>query len=370
MNRSTSLATIITTLLASFAAGCGANTSPITDGGQEASSLGDSSAEASVDANNCGMCGCDFTGRHEQRVTVEATFCSMSGGAPLPPDSGVGADDGGDAGAPSDAAAQDPATCEIDCQRACSNVNYFGRPFAAGGTCSRESATSVLCVLMFPCGRAPAGLDVERNAPLTDDLFANYLAECATIEAASVDAFERLARELRAFGAPESLARAADRSARDEAQHAAMMRALASEHGAAPHRYTVRDGGTRTLASLAHENAVEGCVRETWGALLAAWQREYAEHPAVREAMQTIAIDEQKHGALAWRVARWAEPLLDDETRASIDGAREEAFDRLIAELAAPQDPTFARAVGLPDAGTAVAMASALRASVAALARA
>jgi hypothetical protein len=404
--KSPSLARIITTILASVGGltACGAEVSPVVDGGdtgvdvRRGDATRDDVASDSLPDRMCGMCGCDFTGRAETNVPMRAEFCSASGqGEDRRPiaDSGSGFIAPFDAGAiadvaapprpdvpspprdvsvpidvPSDVvttdAAPDPATCALDCQRACDGVFIPGAPPNGGlRSCERVDAMTVRCIAMFPCGRAPDGLDVLRDSGADPmDPIAVYLAECATIEAASVEAFERLARELRAYGAPEHLARAAARSAIDESKHAVMLGELAAERGARAHEFIIRDGSQRTLEDLAHENAVEGCVRETWGALLAAYQREHAEDTSVREAMQVIAVDEQKHASLAWRVATWAEARLDDEPREKIRRDREAAFDQLLAELEREPEASFARAMGLPSAPVALAMARALRAAL------
>jgi hypothetical protein len=47
---------------------------------------------------------------------------------------------------------------------------------------------------------------------------------------------------------------------------------LARRHGVAPLPIKVGAFPARSLEDLAVENATEGCVRETYGALLALWQ--------------------------------------------------------------------------------------------------
>jgi hypothetical protein len=56
----------------------------------------------------------------------------------------------------------------------------------------------------------------------------------------------------------------------------------------------------RSLEELAVENAVEGCVRETYGALTAIWQARTAKDPSVAAAVRRIARDETRHAALSW----------------------------------------------------------------------
>ena len=81
-------------------------------------------------------------------------------------------------------------------------------------TCFRESADSVLCVTRPPpCeGRRPVGLRSAERAG--EPGFLRHLADVAWLEAASVDAFRLVRRELHAHGAPRRLLRAASRSKR------------------------------------------------------------------------------------------------------------------------------------------------------------
>jgi hypothetical protein len=119
---------------------------------------------------------------------------------------------------------------------------------------------------------------------------------CARLEAASIPAFQVLTRELRARRAPVALVSAAMCAVQDEVRHRRATAALARRYGAEPMRPSF--GPTpvdRTLEAIATENAVEGCVRETYGALVALWQARHARDPVVAAAMAPIAADETRH---------------------------------------------------------------------------
>lgn len=94
-------------------------------------------------------------------------------------------------------------------------------------TCVRTAPEEVLCVAEpYPCeGRRPYGWlpSLRREARA----FERHLADAAQLEAASVDAFALLVRELREHRAPRRLARAASRAGRDERRHARVAAALA-----------------------------------------------------------------------------------------------------------------------------------------------
>jgi hypothetical protein len=171
----------------------------------------------------------------------------------------------------------------------------------------------------------------------------------ARLEAASVDAFRHLRRELIAHQAPRRLVRAAERAARDEIRHARVTRALAHRYGAIAADPRVAPSGIRDLETIARENAVEGCVHEAFGALVASWQAKVASDPVIRAAMARIAIDETRHAALAFQVGAWLAGRLDALARARVDAARRGAIDTLV--VRAKEAPSALRApLGLPTA--------------------
>jgi hypothetical protein len=180
----------------------------------------------------------------------------------------------------------------------------------------------------------------------------------ARLEAASVDAFRHLRRELVAHGAPRRLVRAAERAARDEVRHARLASALARRYGGSPIPAHVAPGPVRSLEAMAAENAVEGCVREAFGALLAHWQAVCAGDPVIRAAMKRIARDETRHAALALQVDAWAHGRLDARARNRVAEAREGARRELLAEADATYAPPALRGpLGLPTGKEARALA-------------
>ena len=201
------------------------------------------------------------------------------------------------------------------------------------------------------CGRRTAGLWVSRSAASdsAETAVGRVLAEMAALEAASVGAFRVLARELEAHGAPQRLCLAARRAAADEIRHACIMRALARRRGAIAPKVRMSRRAQRSLLQIAVENCVEGCVRETFGALVATWQARQARDPELRRAMRVIARDEVRHAALAHRIAVWLERQLDAEQRAVVDAAKQRAVADLRRELAGgAAAPDVATAAGFP----------------------
>jgi hypothetical protein len=206
------------------------------------------------------------------------------------------------------------------------------------------------------CQRAGGrGSEGVRVAPTS-----HLLAQLAQLEAASVPAFARLRAELRSHGAPRSLLRASSRARRDEVRHARTMKALARRRGGTITAPTIDATSTRSIEALAIENVVEGCVHETYGALLAHWQSMHARDREVRDAMKRIARDETRHAALAWKAHRWMDRRLDRSTRARIDEARRAATAKLRSELTIEPDSQAIRDLGVPSAQHAVALLDAL----------
>ena len=102
------------------------------------------------------------------------------------------------------------------------------------------------------------------------------------------------------------------------------MSSLAARFGGSEWPVNVKPSGTRPLVDVAAENAAEGCVCETFGAALAAWQAQWAEDRAVRRAMRAIARDEAEHAALGWAVPPDAVERVDQARTRALESVRVE----------------------------------------------
>jgi hypothetical protein len=254
-----------------------------------------------------------------------------------------------------------PPNCampQVDCARICTGpadpalqcevANGFGCDVDAEAFVAPDGAPIVVeCDKCTGAGRRPPGLLRSRSHCATNALGA-FFAGVAHLEAASVHAFMMLADELRAYGAPAELVRAARRSAQDERRHARTMSGIARTHGAEPPPVRVARAHRRSFAAIALDNAVEGCVRETLGALVATWQATHAEDERIARAMSRIAADETRHAALAWAIARWMEPRLDNRSRKRLVAGRRRAVDALRRCSFAVLCPAHMRVAGLP----------------------
>jgi hypothetical protein len=211
-------------------------------------------------------------------------------------------------------------------------------------------------------GRRPEGLirarraetvgrsDVDRRDPV-----GLFFARIAHLEAAAVPAFEILARELEALGAPRALVSGARAAAADEVRHAIVTSAIARRRGVEPAPIRIAPRPLRDRLALARDNVAEGCVRETFGALVGTYQAMRAEDDDIAEAMVGIAADETGHAALSHAIATWALTGIDDEpSRESLRAERRRAIAVLREEAHAEHDPVVARAAGLPAPALAV----------------
>lgn len=196
-------------------------------------------------------------------------------------------------------------------------------------------------------GRLTAGTNAPRR-PEHGDEVGRYFAQVAGLEAAAVHAFERLANELTSHGAPEHLVALSRRSADDERRHTHSMAALARRYGVGPSTSETVPGAPRPLFAITLENAVEGCVRETYGAVVAHHQAQTARDPVVAAAMHQVAEDETRHAALSWSIAEWALPKLTADEQRRVRQAQRAAIAELREHTKRPEPAALVEQAGLP----------------------
>lgn len=196
-------------------------------------------------------------------------------------------------------------------------------------------------------GRRPAGLHAAGGVDCEDAL-GRHFAQAAHLEAASINAFLRLREELALHGADGELQDRALVSALEEVLHTEATAQLARRFGATPRRPEVEALPLRPLFAVALDNAVEGCVRETFGALVAHHQALHARDEQVRSLMAGIAEDETRHAELSWAIDRWAREQLSATEREALRAARQEAVATLRREVTAPLEAALVEEAGMP----------------------
>lgn len=161
---------------------------------------------------------------------------------------------------------------------------------------------------------------VQSEITSTDEALGREWAERALGEHASVPAFAAFTIALMSNNAPPALVQDALTAAMDEIRHAKTSFEIASlllgttvEPGPIPpstHTFAA------DLTSLAVAAAQEGCIDETLSALAAAYEVDTRldQNPRINEStkamlkakIRTIALEEARHSALAWRTVLWA----------------------------------------------------------------
>lgn len=246
---------------------------------------------------------------------------------------------------------------ELDCRRQCgSDVSSCK---LTGDTVS--GTPIVECTTRSECGagRRPAGYVPETFEARS--ALGTYYAEMALLERASVPAFRALYTDLAQLGAPRSLRERAKRAITDERAHTRIVGRLARAHGAKlPRaRRTRAAPPSRSVVAIATENAVEGCARETFAALVATFQSAHAS-PELRATFARIARDETRHAALSHDVHTFLLTKLAPRERQKVTRAYEAALDELVAHGVGL--PARARAwLGLPTSDDTTTLVKALR---------
>jgi len=203
-------------------------------------------------------------------------------------------------------------------------------------------------------GRRPEAL--RSRGPQVRDL-GDFFAGVAHLEAAAVPAFAQLARELRAHGAPDGLVRDAVAARDDEVRHTRATRRLTQRFGGRVVRPRLGRAKRRSLFEMALHNATEGCVRETFGALVAKVQAARAEDSEVRAELAKIAEDETRHAELSWAVDQWARARLSEEEVAALDAAQREASMTLQRDVAYEWPMDVQTTAGMPNAAASAKLA-------------
>jgi hypothetical protein len=129
-----------------------------------------------------------------------------------------------------------------------------------------------------------------------------------------VASFARFTMQLMAIGAPASLIAEATRAQGDEIRHTRICLGIASSLA----NETIGLGGLPVdgaldlagdVSAILVDTIREACVNETIAAAQCQAAGQAATDPMIREALNEIAEDEQRHATLAWKTVRW---ILDE----------------------------------------------------------
>jgi hypothetical protein len=143
-----------------------------------------------------------------------------------------------------------------------------------------------------------------------------------------------------------------------------MMARVARRHGGSVTAPRVAAAGVRPLREIALENAIEGCVRETYGAAEGLFQSRAASDPRIRRAMRRISADETRHGALSFAVASWLDTRLGPRDRRQIRDAQVAEVEALGRRVGRRRAPELVALAGVPTPAQAETIVSRLRATL------
>jgi hypothetical protein len=178
-----------------------------------------------------------------------------------------------------------------------------------------------------------------------------YWRETQYLEAASVPAFRELAAALEQHRAPADLVARALSAAEEEVEHARLCALELARFDVAPSSVVRRDTQAPSLFDLARDNAREGCVRESFAALLAQYQAHRAATAELRALFSQIAQDEANHAQLAWDIHAWVTGALSDQEVEALRDEMSESLRSLVSDEArlGVEDAAALREVGLGD---------------------
>lgn len=257
-----------------------------------------------------------------------------------------------------------------ECRRICSSNDGdlpTGEPTTASvSSCSgpkidpgRSGAEYTVTCFTCVAGRRHEGYTT--NTEIVDA--ATWLAQAADLETASELAFRILESELAFHHAPEGLLRRCALAREDEIRHERLMGDIATPGpGSRPPGPVAR--APRSLLEIAVENMVEGCVRETFGALMAYSQSVSAHDLRVRAVMAEIFPDEAEHAELSLAIHGWATSRLSDREREEVAAAGALAVEQLARAINTPLAGDASTALGLPSPRLAAQMVRELQANV------
>lgn len=230
----------------------------------------------------------------------------------------------------------DPAYCA----QACPNVSN-------NTLCQPVEADDLLCWNEFcGVGRLTEGVTPRAQAA---GVLGGHFANMAAHEAAAALAFDALGDELQVHGVDASLVRRARRAAREERRHTQLVGTLAQAHAGRFAVNAVTPTETRSLEAIARENAEEGCVRETLGALVGLHQSRHAADAQVRSVMAEVSADELGHAAWSHALDASLQSALPLTARRRVRAAREAALSDAVTRLQRETPHQLRQRLGLPD---------------------
>ncbi len=223
-----------------------------------------------------------------------------------------------------------------------------------GGRAFRDATGTISVARTMGRGDWTAALGALETADLATDARA-VLAERWTREAAfehaSIASFAQLTLDLLALSAPPELLVETQRAALDEIGHAQIAFALATAYGGTPvgpAGLAALPGASRSLPAIARTTFVDGCIGESIASVALAEESRATVDPVLRDALATMAEDEERHAELAWRIVAWALRSGDPEVGRALAAAQADVIAELVALPGNALRKTVLREIVLP----------------------
>lgn len=157
-----------------------------------------------------------------------------------------------------------------------------------------------------------------------------HFAKAYHAEASAVGAFLQLRKELAFHNAPQKLLDRCFLAAKEEIVHAQVMAKLAKKYKGELPRLDFGTFEPRSLIELAIDNAVEGCIFETFSALKVLQQFHNTDDLLFARTMKQIALDEISHAELAWDIHNYLMTKLSKEEQKIVRDIQQQAVTKLL----------------------------------------
>ena len=227
-------------------------------------------------------------------------------------------------------------SCQEICYTLVSQMPQGDGRTLCGGTYNYSGSTdehSVTCNVAYHCpteGRRHAQIKSVQHIHTTDQL-GRYFVQALHSESSSVAAFLQLRKELIHHQAPEELIRRCWEAAKDEVQHARIMGHMAQQFTDEKPKLEFGSFQQRSIYDLVLDNAIEGCIFETYSAFKAHHQAQKAESISIRDIMNIISADELRHAQLSWDIHHYFISKLSLQEQRTILEAQKEALHKVYA---------------------------------------
>ena len=169
-----------------------------------------------------------------------------------------------------------------------------------------------------------------------------------------------LKKELEDLHAPLEFYQRCQRAAEQEVMHARLMAKQCFKENSSPPPLKFGQLPKRSIFELAMDNAIEGCVFETYAALRAHYQANHAQDLNIKKIMKLIAKDETEHAQLAWDIHQWLMKQLTKQQQLEIHRAQQKAFEKLAQEVAKDAQTELGHQLGNPQETLVHELANAL----------